>query len=54
VHFKKEKREEGDDVTAAVTKAVVIKNHVVVAIGKDIQQARSIIESLGEWAKILP
>ncbi|HKH85168.1 MAG TPA: class II aldolase/adducin family protein [Nitrososphaera sp.] len=34
------------------TRAVVIKNHGVVAVGKDIPQARAVVESL-EWAKIL-
>ena len=37
----------------ATTRAVVIKNHGVVAIGKDIYQARAVVESLEEWAKIL-
>ena len=35
------------------TKAVIIKNHGVVAIGKDLDQARAVVESLEEWAKIL-
>jgi L-fuculose-phosphate aldolase len=35
------------------TRAVVIKNHGVVALGKDIHQARAVVESLEEWAKIL-
>ncbi len=35
------------------TRAVVIKNHGVVAIGKDIHQARAVVESLEEWAKII-
>jgi L-fuculose-phosphate aldolase len=34
-------------------RAVVIKNHGVVAGGKDIHHARAVIESLEEWAKIL-
>jgi L-fuculose-phosphate aldolase len=34
-------------------RAVVIKNHGVVAVGKDIHQARAVIESLEEWAKLL-
>jgi L-fuculose-phosphate aldolase len=34
-------------------RAVVIKNHGVVAGGSDIHHARAIIESLEEWAKIL-
>jgi ribulose-5-phosphate 4-epimerase/fuculose-1-phosphate aldolase len=36
-----------------MTRAVVIKNHGVVAVGKDIHQARAVVESLEEWAKIL-
>jgi L-fuculose-phosphate aldolase len=36
----------------ASTRAVVIKNHGVVAVGKDIHQARAVVESLEEWAKI--
>lgn len=35
------------------TRAVVIKNHGVVAVGKDIHQARAVVEALEEWAKIL-
>jgi L-fuculose-phosphate aldolase len=35
------------------TRAVVIRNHGVVAVGKDIHQGRAIVESLEEWAKIL-
>lgn len=35
------------------TRAVVIKNHGVVAGGADVHHARAIIESLEEWAKIL-
>jgi L-fuculose-phosphate aldolase len=34
-------------------RAVVIKNHGVVAVGKDIHQARAVVESLEEWAKLL-
>jgi L-fuculose-phosphate aldolase len=34
-------------------RAVVIKNHGVVAGGADITRARAIVESLEEWAKIL-
>jgi L-fuculose-phosphate aldolase len=37
----------------SVTRAVVIKNHGVVAVGKDIHQARAVVEALEEWAKIL-
>jgi L-fuculose-phosphate aldolase len=35
------------------TRAVAIKNHGVVAVGKDIHQARAVVESLEEWVKIL-
>ena len=35
------------------SKAVIIINHGVVAIGKDIYEARAVVESLEEWAKIL-
>jgi L-fuculose-phosphate aldolase len=47
-----------DSVSAAfqkkdATRAVVIKNHGVVAVGKDIHQVRAVVESLEEWAKIL-
>jgi len=41
------------EVDGGPTKAMVIKNHGVVAVGKDIHQARAIVESLEEWAKIL-
>jgi L-fuculose-phosphate aldolase len=34
-------------------KAVIIRNHGVVAIGKDIDAARAVVESLEEWSKIL-
>jgi L-fuculose-phosphate aldolase len=34
-------------------KAVIIKNHGVVAVGANIHQARAIVEALEEWAKIL-
>ena len=34
-------------------KAVIIKNHGVVAIGNNIQEARAVVEALEEWAKIL-
>jgi L-fuculose-phosphate aldolase len=34
-------------------KVVVIKNHGVVAGGRDIHHARSVVESLEEWSKIL-
>lgn len=34
-------------------RAVIIKNHGVVAVGKDLDEARSVVESLEEWAKIL-
>jgi L-fuculose-phosphate aldolase len=35
------------------TRAVIIKNHGVVAIGKNLDEARSVVESLEEWAKVL-
>ena len=34
-------------------KAVIIKNHGVVAVGNNIHHARAIVEALEEWAKIL-
>lgn len=34
-------------------KAVIIKNHGVVAVGSNIHQARAVVEALEEWAKIL-
>ena len=34
-------------------RAVVIKNHGVVTIGKDIHQVRAVVEALEEWAKIV-
>lgn len=34
-------------------RVVIVKNHGVVAVGKDLHHARAIIESLEEWAKIL-
>ncbi len=34
-------------------KAVIIKNHGVVAVGNSIHHARAIVEALEEWAKIL-
>ncbi len=34
-------------------RAVIIKNHGVVAIGRDLDQARSVVESLEEWSKVL-
>jgi L-fuculose-phosphate aldolase len=34
-------------------RVVIIKNHGVVAIGKNLDQARSIVESLEEWSKVL-
>jgi ribulose-5-phosphate 4-epimerase/fuculose-1-phosphate aldolase len=33
-------------------RAVIIRNHGVVSIGNNIHQARVVIESLEEWAKI--
>ncbi|MFL6523531.1 MAG: class II aldolase/adducin family protein [Nitrososphaera sp.] len=34
-------------------RAIIIKNHGVVAVGKDIHQARAVVEALEEWSKIL-
>jgi L-fuculose-phosphate aldolase len=34
-------------------RAVIIRNHGVVSIGNNVHQARAVIESLEEWAKIL-
>jgi L-fuculose-phosphate aldolase len=34
-------------------RAVIIRNHEVVSIGNGVYQARAVIESLEEWAKIL-
>jgi ribulose-5-phosphate 4-epimerase/fuculose-1-phosphate aldolase len=41
------------DEFAKGARVVVIKNHGVVAGGGDIHQARAVVESLEEWAKIL-
>jgi ribulose-5-phosphate 4-epimerase/fuculose-1-phosphate aldolase len=35
------------------SKAVIIRNHGVAAIGNDIDEARAVVESLEEWSKIL-
>jgi len=34
-------------------RAVIIKNHGVVAIGKNLDKARSVVESLEGWSKVL-
>ncbi len=34
-------------------RAVIIRNHGVVAVGSNIHQARAVVEALEEWAKIL-
>lgn len=34
-------------------RAVIIKSHGVVVIGENLDKARSIVESLEEWAKVL-
>src|SRR6185437_122480 len=34
-------------------RAVIIRNHGVVSVGEDIHTARTVIEALEEWAKIL-
>jgi L-fuculose-phosphate aldolase len=39
---------DGNDI-----RAVIIRNHGIVSIGNNIDQARAVIESLEEWAKIL-
>jgi L-fuculose-phosphate aldolase len=38
---------------AKKSRAVIIKNHGVVAVGNNIHEARAVIEALEEWAKIL-
>ncbi|MFL6361231.1 MAG: class II aldolase/adducin family protein [Nitrososphaeraceae archaeon] len=45
--FEGEEKEEEEQV-----RAVIIRNHGVVSIGNNIYQARAVIESLEEWAKI--
>ncbi|HET7284787.1 MAG TPA: class II aldolase/adducin family protein [Nitrososphaeraceae archaeon] len=44
----RKKEENGDEQV----RAVIIRNHGVVSIGNNIYQARAVIESLEEWAKI--
>jgi ribulose-5-phosphate 4-epimerase/fuculose-1-phosphate aldolase len=34
-------------------RAIIVRNHGVVTVGKDIYQARAVVEALEEWAKIL-
>jgi L-fuculose-phosphate aldolase len=34
-------------------RAVIIKNHGVVAVGENLDKARSVVESLEEWSKVL-
>jgi L-fuculose-phosphate aldolase len=34
-------------------RAIIIRNHGVVTVGRDIHQARAVVEALEEWAKIL-
>ncbi|HEX2014835.1 MAG TPA: class II aldolase/adducin family protein [Nitrososphaera sp.] len=41
------------DEFAKGSRVVVIKNHGVVAGGRDVHHARAIVESLEEWSKIL-
>ena len=41
-------RNSGDKI-----RAVIIRNHGVVAVGTNIHQARAVVEALEEWAKIL-
>ena len=43
---------EGKDKQEEQVRAVIIRNHGVVSIGNNIYQARAVIESLEEWAKI--
>jgi L-fuculose-phosphate aldolase len=44
---------EGEDkLEEEQVRAVIIRNHGVVSIGNNIYQARAVIESLEEWAKI--
>ena len=43
---------EGEDKQEEQVRAVIIRNHGVVSIGNNIYQARAVIESLEEWAKI--
>jgi len=38
---------------AKKSRAVIIKNHGVVAVGNNIHEARAVVEALEEWAKIL-
>jgi L-fuculose-phosphate aldolase len=45
--FEGEDKQEEEQV-----RAVIIRNHGVVSIGNNIYQARAVIESLEEWAKI--
>ncbi len=37
----------------STVRAVIIKNHGVVAVGNNLDQARSVVESLEEWSKVL-
>jgi L-fuculose-phosphate aldolase len=41
------------DQNEKTVRAIIIKNHGVVAVGNDIHQARAVVEALEEWAKIL-
>jgi ribulose-5-phosphate 4-epimerase/fuculose-1-phosphate aldolase len=34
-------------------RAIIVRNHGVVTVGRDIYQARAVVEALEEWAKIL-
>jgi L-fuculose-phosphate aldolase len=34
-------------------RAIIIRNHGVVTVGRNIHQARAVVEALEEWAKIL-
>lgn len=43
---------EEEDKQKEQVRAVIIRNHGVVSVGNNIYQARAVIESLEEWAKI--
>lgn len=44
--------EENEEKEQEKVRAVIIRNHGVVSIGNNIYQARAVIESLEEWAKM--
>jgi L-fuculose-phosphate aldolase len=43
---------EGENKQEEQVRAVIIRNHGIVSIGNNIHQARAVIESIEEWAKI--